>query len=100
VVVVPDDHVENIYDLDGALAADIHEAARLVAIAMKRAFSCGGVSTRQHNEPAAQQEVWHYHPHVFPRFDGDDLYGSAARLTAPEEWIPYAAALRAELQNL
>jgi diadenosine tetraphosphate (Ap4A) HIT family hydrolase len=29
------------------------------------------------------QEVWHYHLHVFPRWVGDELYGSEARLTTP-----------------
>jgi hypothetical protein len=32
--------------------------------------------------------------HVFPRFEGDELYTSPARLTAPDERVPYAAALR------
>jgi histidine triad (HIT) family protein len=94
---VPDEHVENMYALPRELAADVHETARRVALAMKTAFSCDGVSTRQHNEPAGQQEVWHYHLHVFPRFHGDELYTSSARLTSPEERLPYATALRAAL---
>ena len=53
--------------------------------------------TRQHNEPDGQQEVWHYHLHVFPRHAGDDLDGSEARVASPEERKPYAEALRAAL---
>ena len=87
-------HIENIYALSREQAGDVHEAARRVALAMKRAYSCDGVSTRQHNEPAGQQEVWHYHLHVFPRYDGDELYTSPARLTTLDERVPYAAALR------
>jgi histidine triad (HIT) family protein len=34
------------------------------------------VSTRQHNEPAGNQDVWHLHVHVFPRYPGDQLYKS------------------------
>jgi histidine triad (HIT) family protein len=94
VVVVPNEHVENIYALSREQAGDVHEAARRVALAMKGAYSCDGVSTRQHNEPAGQQEVWHYHLHVFPRYEGDELYTSPARLTTPDERAPYAAALR------
>jgi histidine triad (HIT) family protein len=96
-IVVPNVHVENIYALDAALAGRVHETARRVALAMKAAFGCGGISTRQHNEPDGQQEVWHYHLHVFPRHAGDDLYGSEARLTSAEERQPYADALRAAL---
>jgi histidine triad (HIT) family protein len=74
--VIPAAHFENLYDLPDALGADIHRVARRVAIAMKTAYGCAGVSTRQHNESAGNQDVWHYHLHVFPRYPGDDLYGS------------------------
>jgi histidine triad (HIT) family protein len=94
VIVVPNLHVENIYELSRDLAGDIHEAARRVALALKAAYSCDGISTRQHNEPAGNQEVWHYHLHVFPRYVDDDLYGSPWRETSPEERLPYAQRLR------
>ena len=61
-------------------------------------YDCEGTSFRQHNEPGGDQEVWHYHLHVFPRYAGDDLYGSEARLTAPEERAPYAERLRQALK--
>ena len=94
VIVVPNEHVENLYDVDRDLAGDIHEAARQIALAMRTALRCEGTSTRQHNEPGGMQEVWHYHLHVFPRWVGDELYGSEARLTTPEERAPYVAAIR------
>jgi histidine triad (HIT) family protein len=97
VVLVPNQHVENIYDLDRELGAEVHEAARRIAVAMKAAYGCGGISTRQHNEPAGDQEVWHYHVHVFPRWAGDDLYRSEHRLTTLDERRPYAERLRAAL---
>ena len=96
-IVVPNVHVENMYELSRDLAADIHESARLVALAMKRAYGCSGISTRQHNEPAGYQDVWHYHLHVFPRYDADDLYGSPFRETTPDERLSYAELLRAAL---
>lgn len=67
-----------------------------MAIAFKRVYGCDGVSTRQHNEPAGNQEVWHYHLHVFPRYVDDDLYDLTAqrRLTTPDERQPYADRLR------
>ena len=99
VVVVPNHHVENMYELDGDLAGAVHSAARVIALAMKDAYGCDGISTRQHNEPAGDQEVWHYHLHVFPRWHGDGLYGSSARLTTPEEREPYADRLRRSLDS-
>ena len=76
VIVVPRDHYENVYDLPVALGHPLQRAVRDTAIAMKRSYACAGVSTRQHNEPAGDQEVWHYHLHVIPRFVGDDLYAA------------------------
>jgi histidine triad (HIT) family protein len=99
VLVVPNEHVENIYGLPRELAADIHDAARRIALALKDAYGCEGVSTRQHNEPAGYQEVWHYHLHVFPRYDGDDLYRSSWRDTTPGERSPYAEKLRLALAS-
>ncbi|MEP7294527.1 MAG: diadenosine tetraphosphate hydrolase, partial [Chloroflexota bacterium] len=53
-------------------------------------------STRQHNEPAGYQEVWHYHLHVFPRYAHDYLYDLTfqRRLTTLEERRPYAEKLK------
>ena len=70
------------------------------AIAFKEAYDCDGVSTRQHNEPAGNQDVWHLHTHVFPRFVGDRLYErhEETTWTTPAERAPYAAKLRAVLE--
>lgn len=96
VLVVPIAHHENVYDLPPELGTPIQRAVRDAALAMKRAFECQGVSTRQHNEPAGNQDVWHYHVHVFPRFDGDDLYRSTgARFVSAEELRAAGDALRA-----
>lgn len=78
VLVIPQQHYENLYDLPVESGAAIHAAAHAVALAMKRAYGCAGISTRQHNEPAGNQDVWHYHLHVFPRFASDNLYTDQA----------------------
>jgi histidine triad (HIT) family protein len=55
---------------------------------MKQVYDCDGVSTRQHNEPAGNQDVWHYHLHVTPRYHGDRFYETMAiekTLMLPEE---------------
>jgi histidine triad (HIT) family protein len=73
VLVIPNEHFENVYDMPPELGAPMQRAVRDAAIAMKDAFGCDGVSTRQHNEPGGDQDVWHLHVHVFPRWEGDDL---------------------------
>jgi histidine triad (HIT) family protein len=97
VLVVPNAHIENLYQLPDALGEPLLRAIRRVALAMKRAYGCAGVSTAQHNEPHGNQDVWHYHTHVFPRFAGDDLYRSRLRLTTAAERKPYAEQLRVAL---
>ena len=74
VIIVPNEHFENIYDLPIRYAGDIHRVAKMVALALKAIYSCDGVSTRQHNEPAGSQDVWHYHVHVTPRYKDDQFY--------------------------
>jgi histidine triad (HIT) family protein len=97
VVVVPNTHVENIYALDRELAADIHETARRIAFAMKAASAATASRRVSTMRAGGMQEVWHYHLHVFPRRERDDLYGSSARLSSPEERAPYVSALRKEI---
>ncbi|WP_020575045.1 HIT family protein [Actinopolymorpha alba] len=76
VLVVPNAHYENLYDLPPAWGHAVHDLVREVAIAIRHTYDCAGVSTRQHNEPAGYQDVWHYHMHVFPRYPDDQLYNS------------------------
>jgi len=97
VLIVPNAHYENLYDLPLDLGTRIHEVSRRVAVAMKAAYACEGISTRQHNEPAANQEVFHYHLHVFPRYKGDELYKSEKSRIEPQQRARYAEALLAEL---
>lgn len=102
VVISPKDHFENIYDLPPELAVHIQAAARLVALAMKERYGCDGVSTRQHNEPAGNQDVWHYHVHVFPRYLGDRLYErhkEKERFPVPDR-VAYARRLRPVIERI
>jgi histidine triad (HIT) family protein len=95
VIIVPNVHYENIYDLPIELATHIHRAARDIAIAFKNVYGCDGTSTRQHNEPSGYQEVWHYHFHVFPRYTGDNLYKTDRRLAELHERVEFAEKLKA-----
>ncbi len=97
VIVIPNRHVENIYELVPELALHVHEAARQAALALKQVYGCAGITTWQHNEPAGSQSVWHYHLHVLPRYEADGLYelSQQNRYTTPEERRPYAERLRA-----
>lgn len=94
-VVVPCEHYENFYDLPDAIGGHLFAVARKMAIAMKQAYACEGVTTLQNNEPAGNQHAFHYHLHLFPRYSGDDLHGHmmVKRNTTAEERLPYAKAI-------
>ena len=99
VVIIPRDHHENLYDLPDAIGAHIFRLVKWMALLLKSELGCDGVSTRQHNEPGGNQDVWHYHHHVFPRYEGDGLY-SAPKLRMPdEERAVFAARLRAAARH-
>jgi histidine triad (HIT) family protein len=94
---VPKQHFENIFDLLDEFGTPIHAAAKRIALGLKATYNCDGVSTRQHNEPAGNQDLWHYHLHIFLRYTGDELYltpTSEIRETTPEERRAYAGRLR------
>ena len=99
VLVVPNDHHENVYAIPDAALAAVQVAGKRIALALKATYGCDGTSFRQHNEPGGDQEVWHYHLHVFPRYRGDDLYlrTRERRNTTPAERAPYAQKLRRHL---
>jgi histidine triad (HIT) family protein len=74
VLVIPNEHYENIYDIPQDLLVEVYKVVQKVAIAIRSTYDCEGTSTRQHNEPAGGQDVWHLHVHVFPRHENDQLY--------------------------
>lgn len=93
-IIIPTAHYENLYDLPNDLGAKVFALSKRVVLAMKSAYGCPGTSIRQHNEPAGNQDVWHYHLHVFPRYHNDQLYRSGYLLAPPDERARYAEQLR------
>lgn len=96
IVVVPNEHFENLYDMPAEYGHRIFEVSQKLSIAMKKAYECGGVMTLQNNEPASNQHAFHYHLHLFPRYDGDELHAHMREKqnTTPEERQPYAEKIK------
>lgn len=87
------------YDLPITYATRIQEVAQKIAFAMKSGYEAEGITTIQNNEPAGNQHAFHYHFHVFPRYENDDLHKNMAdkKPTTPEERQPYADKVRKAL---
>ena len=97
-LVMPRSHYENVLDIPDSLGAEFFRTTRRLAQAMRTAFRCEGISTRQHNGAAGNQDVWHYHLHVFPRYTNDSLYAGPKALYSTEERIELASILRSVLR--
>lgn len=94
VLIIPNEHFENIYDLPLDISAKVHALSRDIALAMKSEYHCDGIMLRQHNEPAGDQNIWHYHLHVIPRYQNDDFYNSQKSPFEVDERAEYAQRLR------
>lgn len=91
-IVVPNEHFENIYELPTNYFHRIADISKHLAIAVKEVRKCEGITILQNNEPASNQHAFHYHMHIMPRFNHDDLILNVtkSRISAPEERKPYA----------
>ncbi|HLG62451.1 MAG TPA: HIT domain-containing protein [Ktedonosporobacter sp.] len=94
VLVVPRAHVETIYDLNAEQAALIFQATVRVAKAIRAISGCAGLNVVQSNGMAGQQDVFHFHIHLLPRFPDDTQRGRILL-----SW-DNAAATRLELDKL
>lgn len=71
-------HIPNIYALDSATGAHIMRTAIEVARAVKAGLACEGIYLTQPNEPAAGQDVFHFHLHIYPRWQAVDFRSQQA----------------------
>jgi len=94
VLVIPNEHFENLYDLPLEYANPLHQLTRAIALSLKRVYHCDGISTRQHNEPAGSQDVWHYHVHITPRYTEDGFYKTQKVYSLESERLEHARHLR------
>jgi histidine triad (HIT) family protein len=99
-IIVPNEHFENIYDLPTEYAHHISEIAQKMALVLKKAYTAEGITTLQNNEPAGNQHAFHYHFHIFPRYKNDELHKNMIdkKSTKPEERKSYADKVRAALE--
>jgi len=72
-LIVPKQHVANVFELSDDLGSKIYPVAKKIATRQKEVFGCDGVNILQNNGPAAGQTVFHLHVHVIPRFDNDGV---------------------------
>ncbi len=95
VLVFPRAHVETIFDLSDTMAGDVFRAASRIARGIRSASGWGDMNLVQSNGAAAGQEVPHFHLHLVPRSEGDEiLLQWPARRVPREELDAMAAEIR------
>ena len=73
ILVLPKQHIENIYLMPSDLGAHIMTTAIAVAKAIKQQLSPDGLNLIQSNGVVAQQTVPHLHLHIVPRYKDDHV---------------------------
>lgn len=98
-LVVPRQHIPDVYALDDETAGAIMRVAVRVAKAVRAGLGCDGVWLTQANGAAAGQDVFHFHLHVYPRWHGDGVHLSVPAASGDDEAMARrAAVLRAALR--
>lgn len=71
-LVIPNDHSKDLTDLPPESGKHIFAIAQNLAAALRRSgIRCEGINLFLADGKAAMQEVFHFHLHVIPRYDGD-----------------------------
>lgn len=70
-LVVPKNHIENVYDIDDELLLHIHKVIKDLYDMLKEKLSCEGLTLVQNNGHG--QDIKHYHVHVTPRYTNDKV---------------------------
>ena len=71
-LIIPKEHVKNIYELDEQTAKDIFTVVPKIAKALKEAFNPIGLNIVNNNDEPLQS-VFHFHIHLIPRYENDGM---------------------------
>ena len=72
-LILPKEHYDNLWELGEAESEKVMKIAAKVSAAQKKALNCDGVNLLQNNGTAAGQSVFHFHMHLIPRYDDDQV---------------------------
>ena len=67
------EHWPDLYEMPPALLGPVIQTAQRVAAAVKKTVEPDGINLAQANGPGAGQSVPHFHIHILPRLNGDEL---------------------------
>ncbi len=71
-LLIPKKHVNNVYEMDEALARTLFAKVPMLARALKKAFNPIGLNVVNNNDQPLQS-VYHIHLHLIPRYENDGM---------------------------
>ena len=72
-LILPKSHAANIYELSDEMAAKAMILAKHMAARLRDGLNCDGFNIVQNNGEIAGQTVFHFHMHLIPRYEGDQV---------------------------
>ena len=72
-LILPKEHYANLYELPDELAAKVIVLAKKMITKLTDVLGCDGYNLVQNNGAAAGQTVFHFHLHMIPRYEGDQV---------------------------
>ncbi|MCK4244826.1 MAG: HIT domain-containing protein [Candidatus Omnitrophica bacterium] len=73
ILVIPKSHTTNLFDIDEALFIKVLQLAKRIVRIMPEALGCSGVNLFHSAGESAWQEVMHFHLHIVPRYNKEEL---------------------------
>ncbi|BBM19060.1 histidine triad protein [Enterococcus avium] len=102
-LVVPKQHVTDIFEYDEDLAADVFARIPKIARALEQAFpEMEGLNILNNNKELAYQSVFHSHVHLVPRYSKKDdfsiHFGNHTDQRTPEEMQAIADKIKEQVK--
>ena len=72
-LILPKEHYKNLYELDDEIAAKALVLAKKMITKLTDVLGCDGYNIVQNNGEVAGQTVFHFHIHLIPRYEGDEV---------------------------
>lgn len=85
-LILPKEHYANLYELPEELSTKVMIVAQKVITKMTDILGCDGYNVLQNNGACAGQTVYHYHMHLIPRYEGDDVTIGWKPGSLTDEW--------------
>ena len=73
-LILPKQHYADVYAIPEELEAKAFILAKKMAEKMTKALHCDGFNIVQNNKEVAGQTVFHFHVHLIPRYENDQVH--------------------------